>query len=170
MSISLHIPIIDELWYREKLLGDKETMSYNKGYKLNFPEYDNETGCIAFPRDKWNQWFAWWIKCYPERYYAYIKNEHNNFVGEVNLHKDSENSYAAGIVIENRYRGQGYSDKALSLLLNIAFEELGADEVHNDFEKNRQAALRTHLKCGFKIVSEKENIVYLSIVKMDLQM
>ncbi len=165
MNITLHVPTIEELRYRERLLSDKATMSYNKGYKLDFPEYNNETGCIAFTKDKWEQWFDWWVKGYPERFYAYIRNENLDFVGEVSLCKDGENTYAMGIVLENKHRGKNYSEKALLLLLKIAFQELGAVEVHNEFENSRETALKIHLKCGFKIVREQDDIVYLTVKK-----
>lgn len=47
-QVSLHVPSYDELWYRQKLMADPATMSYNRGYSLPFEEYDKNTGCIAF--------------------------------------------------------------------------------------------------------------------------
>ena len=46
-TLYLHVPKLDELWYRKKLLEDPKTMSYNRGYELDFDGYDKETGCIA---------------------------------------------------------------------------------------------------------------------------
>lgn len=51
--ICLHIPTYEELWYREKIMQDSDTMSYNGGYQLNMEGYDTETGCIAFPKKAW---------------------------------------------------------------------------------------------------------------------
>lgn len=34
-TLYLHVPELDELWYRKKLLEDPETMSYNRGYDLD---------------------------------------------------------------------------------------------------------------------------------------
>ena len=56
MSLTLHIPSLEELSYREKLLSQPETMAYNRGYDLPFEGYDRTTGCIAFPREKWAEW------------------------------------------------------------------------------------------------------------------
>lgn len=36
MSLTLHIPSLEELSYREKLLSQPETMAYNRGYDLPF--------------------------------------------------------------------------------------------------------------------------------------
>ncbi len=162
MNVTLHVPTLKELRYRERLLSDKATMSYNKGYNLDFPGYDSETGCITFPKDKWEEWFAHWIVGYPERFYAYIRNENLDFVGEVKLEKDSENTYSMGIVVHNKHRGKGYAEKALEMLLKTAFQELGAVEVHNNFEKNSKVALKAHLKCGFEIEREQDGIIYLT--------
>lgn len=55
-SLCLHVPAYEELWYRQKIMQDPDTMSYNKGYDLNFHGYDEATGCIAFPKEKWADW------------------------------------------------------------------------------------------------------------------
>ncbi len=68
-----------------------------------------------------------------------------------------------GIVIESRYRGNGYAAKALDLLLETAFKELGAASVHNEFESCRDAALRLHLNAGFSVDSEEGHIMRLSV-------
>lgn len=44
--ISLHVPEYGELWYRQRLLADPNTMSYNNGHGV-------ENGCIDFPEEKW---------------------------------------------------------------------------------------------------------------------
>ena len=63
----------------------------------------------------------------------------------------------------NRYRGNGYAAKALDLLLETAFGELGASSVHNEFESSRAAALRLHLNAGFSVIGEEKHIVRLSL-------
>lgn len=45
-SLGLHVPACEELWYRRKIMQDPETMSYNKGYDLDFEGYGRETGVI----------------------------------------------------------------------------------------------------------------------------
>lgn len=164
-NICLHIPAFEELWYREKLLSDADTMSYNKGYDLNFDGYDNETGCIAFPKEDWRDWYNYFMGCEPERYYAYIVAD-GEFIGEVNIHQNGEmNWYDMGIVIEAKHRGKGYAVKALKLLLEQAFERLGARAVHNDFEDIRDAAVKTHLSAGFAEYKRENGILELLITK-----
>lgn len=164
-DISLHVPTLEELWYRQKLLGDADTMSYNKGYDLNFDGYDNETGCIDFPKEDWQGWYDYFIGRAPERYYAYIV-ANGEFIGEVNVHENKEkNWYDMGIVIEAKHRGKGYAVTALKLLLEQAFDRLGAKAVHNDFEDVRNAAVKTHLAAGFKEYKRENGILELLITK-----
>ena len=164
-NISLHVPTLEELWYRQKLLSDADTMSYNKGYDLNFDGYDNETGCIDFPKEDWQGWYDYFIGRTPERYYAYIV-ANGEFIGEVNVHENKEmNWYDMGIVIEAKHRGKGYAVTALKLLLEQAFDRLGAKAVHNDFEDIRDAAVKTHLAAGFKEYKREKGILELLITK-----
>lgn len=160
-DIRLHIPEYNELWYRRKLLADPDTMSYNKGYGDV-----SETGCIDFTEDKWRTWYDKWIRGSSGRFYAYIVLD-REFIGEICLYKKSDKPhdkrYDMGIVIESRYRGSGYSAPALALLLEQAFEKLGAESVHNEFQNYRAAALRSHLNAGFSVDGEDGEIMRLSI-------
>ena len=54
-ALALHVPALDELWYRERLLADPDTMRYNRGYHLNVPGYHDDTGCIDFPQSQWER-------------------------------------------------------------------------------------------------------------------
>lgn len=65
-ALKLHIPEYSELWYRQKIMNDPDTMSYNKGYNIDFDGYDKETGCIAFPEQKWADWYDYFVGNEPE--------------------------------------------------------------------------------------------------------
>lgn len=166
-SLCLHIPAYEELWYRRKIMQDPDTMSYNKGYDMNFDGYDKETGCIAFPEQEWADWYSYFVGKEPQRFYAYIVRESDGaFIGEVNVHKEQDAPwYEMGIVLEAKYRGKNYAVEALQLLLQHAFEEMGADAVHNAFEAERTAAVRTHLSAGFTKYRQENNILELLISK-----
>lgn len=166
-SICLHIPIYEELWYREKIMQDSDTMSYNRGYQLNMEGYDTETGCIAFSKKAWRDWYDYFIGQEPERFYAYIaRREDGVFIGEVNLHRNPDALwYDMGIVLEAAFRGKGYAKQALRLLLQYAFENMAADAVHNDFEAGRIAAIRAHLAAGFTKCDEKDGILEFLITR-----
>lgn len=166
-ALALHVPTMEELWYRQKLMEDPATMDYNKGYDLTFEGYDRETGCIAFPKEKWAAWYDWFIGRGREQFYAYIVRKRDGaFLGEVNVHKSGAQPwYDMGIVLEGCYRGQGYANEALELLLEYAFEVLKAPAVHNDFEETRGAALRTHRLAGFTQCRREGGVVELCITR-----
>lgn len=168
-KISLYIPSIEELSYRQSILMQPETMDYNKGYDLNFFGYYKDTGCIEFPKEQWLKWYNFWINNKPISYYAYIVRESDSqFIGDVNLHYNATHDwYDMGIVIEHKYRGLGYSRQALYQLLRIAFEEYHAKAVHNDFECSRDRAYKLHVDAGFKILDNNNDIIDLVIEKDD---
>lgn len=165
--LALHVPSIDDLGYRQKLMSDPDTMSYNRGYELSFPGYHPDTGCIDFPENEWQEWHDYFIGQEPTRFYAYIvRKEDGAFIGEVNVHRNSDQPwYEMGIVIEARHRGRGYAAEALRLLLAHAFEIMGVEAVHNDFEDVRDAAVKAHLAAGFTKYRREGNILELMITR-----
>lgn len=166
-ALYLHVPAIGELGYRQKLMQDPDTMSYNKGYDLNFDGYNRATGCIAFPKHKWLDWYNYFIGQEPHRFYAYIVRESDSeFIGEVNLHMNSNARWHdMGIVLDAKHRGKGYAVTALKLLLQYAFEEMDVKAVHNEFEQERSSAVQTHLSAGFTIYRQGNGILELLITK-----
>lgn len=163
-NLYLHIPKVDELWYRQQLMSDPDTMNYNKGYEA-FEGYDEKTGCIEFPESDWKDWYQYFIGNEPQRFYAYVvRQEDNAFIGEVNLHESAEKDWhEMGIVLDAKYRGQGYSVEALKLLVEYGFERMHVRAIHNFFETERAAAVRTHLAAGFEVLAKNENMIELII-------
>ena len=158
--LKLHIPSENELEYRRQLIADEDNMAYNMGYGDN-------GGCTYHQTtEQVRHWYLEWNKG-NGRFYAYIVHtEDNTYIGEVNAHKSgSANWYEMGIVLAAKYRGLGYAVEALKLLLKYAFETLGAQAVHNDFEESRTAAVRTHLSAGFTEYAKHDGIIELLITK-----
>jgi hypothetical protein len=170
-NIYLHIPIYEELSYRQNLLSQPETMSYNANYDIIYEGYHKDTGCIDFPKSKWRKWFSYWIDNKPQCFYAYIvRKTDDKFIGEVNFRYNKEKDwYEMGIVIESTYRGKGYSQEALRKLLVIAFINYNAKAVYNSFEKEREFAYKLHLNAGFKLYNEKDNIKELILSRENYQ-
>lgn len=137
-------PTIEELDYHRKLLSDANTMNYNKGYG------ENGSGCYFSTKEETEKWYKDWLSV-PNRYYAYIMTKHDNKpIGDVNIHYNSNYStYMIGIVIEAKYRGQGYAAEALTLLADKAFYELELDEIADAFSSDRIAAEKAFKKVGF---------------------
>lgn len=111
--ISTYIPKLDELTFREILMHDERTMSYNAKWG----------GTISFPKERWQAWYTSWITNAKEnkRFYRYLQNEAKEFVGEIAYHFDSEyDKYIANVLILAKYRGMGYGNQGLTLLLEHA--------------------------------------------------
>ena len=111
--LELYEPHIEDLWFKEKMMDDEQTMAYNHAYG----------GTIPFPKEKWTNWHQRWIKDHSgKRFYRYIQ-DNDAFVGEVAYYFDEERQiYIADVVIYAPYRGKGYGRKALQLLCEIAKE------------------------------------------------
>ena len=97
--LELVVPTLEDLWFREKLMADEETMKYNHAWG----------GTIPFPIKRWKEWYDYWVVNHEnQRYYRYLKNE-NEFVGEIAYHYDPEyDGYVANIIVFSKFRENGY--------------------------------------------------------------
>lgn len=164
-QLELYVPKIEELWFRQKMLSDPDTMSYNANWDLGFDGYHNDTGCIDFPESEWSEWYSYWIGNETKCFYAYIRRKSDGaFIGDVNFHYTPDRDWwDMGIVIFAPYRGCGYAAPALKLMLGHAFQNCGVTRIHNDFEVSRTAALKAHLSAGFHEIGVEDGIVRLMI-------
>ena len=136
--IEFYKPCIEDLWFKEKMMGDEQTMSYNRAYG----------GTIPFPKDYWADWYDRWITNHNnKRFYRYIK-ENDTFVGEIAYHFDGERQiYIADVIVFAPYRGKGYGRKGLMHLCEAA-KENGIKELHDDIAIDN-SSVELFLKCGF---------------------
>ena len=152
--LELYKPHIEDLWFKEKMMNDEQTMSYNHAYG----------GTIPFPKDYWADWYKRWIinhnnKCF----YRYIK-ENDIFVGEVAYHFDGERKiYIADVIVYAPYRGKGYGRNGLLLLCKAA-KENGLMEIYDDIAIDN-SSIALFLKCGFVEVLRTREFV---LVKKEL--
>ena len=111
-ELTLYRPELDDLAYREKWLGDPETMAYNHAYG----------GTIAFPHERWADWYAQWIGDEGTRYYRYLRlGDSGEFVGNISYHYDEEyGEYMCEVLISAQYRGRGFGRQGLALLCEAA--------------------------------------------------
>lgn len=150
-NVELIIPKFEDLWYREKLMSDPNTMDYNAGYDLSFDGYHYDTGCIDFPKYKWEAWYEKFINS-NDRFYAYILDKDTNeYVGYLNYHLTDEKSYMMGIVIEGSKRGNGYMEPALLKLIQHA-KASGIDALCDTVPLSREKALKKFYQFGFEVV------------------
>lgn len=165
-NIKLYQPKENELDFAKNILKDPATMAYNKGYDVNFPSYDKDTGTITHSDRYWKKWYDLYFTNPGDYFYAYIYDQDLKvFVGDVNFHPSKLNPHARdiGIVIKDEFRGKGYGKAGLKLLIDEAFSFDSIKVLCNNFEKERGFALRIHEDLGFEIVGESDGIIYLEI-------
>lgn len=157
----LHIPEIYELDYRQKILADKDTMSYNAGYDIDYVDYDKETGTINFSEDKWDIWHSKWTN-QNDRFFAYLISLDDNIpVGDIAFHfEDKYDTYLCEVLIEANYRNLGYSKEALKLLADVAFNDYKVDKIANTIPVKRDKALNLFKNAGFKKTKEFTEIIF----------
>ena len=152
--IELYKPQIEDLWFREKMLCDEQTMSYNHAYG----------GTISFPKEKWESWYNRWVlEPANKRFYRYIR-ENDMFLGEVAYHYDEERqNYIADVIIYAPHRGNGYGSQALLQLCETA-KCNGVDTLYDDIAIDNPS-VTLFLKCGFEEVLRTSEYV---LVKKEL--
>ena len=152
--LTLYEPKYEDLWFRQMMLADEDTMSYNHAWG----------GTIPWPEDKWSGWYDYWIACHEgKRYYRYLKNEDGQFVGEIAYHYDAETQHEiADVIIYSKYRRKGYGSEALDLLCWVV-KNNGISVLYDDIAIDNHA-ITLFLKHGFveeyrtkeKIILKKE--------------
>ena len=145
------IPSLEELWFRQMLLADEETMAYNHAWG----------GTIPWPENKWNAWYDCWIVHHEKkRYYRYLKNQDGQYVGEIAYHWDgTTRKFLANVIIYAPHRRKGYGGCALDLLCSEA-KNNGISVLYDDIAIDNPA-IRLFLKKGFMEEYRTEEKIYL---------
>ena len=115
--LTLYKPALNDLWFKQKLLADPETMSYNAAWG----------GTIDFPEEKWQPWYDRWMNDEPARFYRYLRREDGSFAGETAWHMEN-GKCLLDIIVYAPYRGKGCGREGLGLLLSEA-KKAGYTEV-----------------------------------------
>lgn len=149
--ITIYTPQIEDLWFKETMLSDPETMSYNHAWG----------GTIPFPEDKWFAWYERWIVNHDnQRYYRYLQDDTGNFVGEIAYHFDNElGVYLANVIIYAPFRNKGYGGAGLDLLC-LAAKENGLELLYDNMAIDNPA-LSVFLKHGFTEDYRDDDIIML---------
>ena len=153
--LRLYKPALDDLWFRQELLSDPDTMSYNNAWG----------GVISFPQDKWQDWYNYWlIETEDKRVYRYLLNAATNqFIGEAAYHfDDSRNIYICDIIVYAKYRGNGYGTEGLSLLCEAA-KENGVSTLYDDIAADNPS-VQLFLNNGFAVDFQTEDVVMVKRV------
>lgn len=149
--IQLIKPEFKELSFRQKLIGDAETMAYNKKWG----------GAIAFPPEKWSQWYECWVGAPDRRFYRYIYSQkYAAFVGEVAFRFDKAlQCYICDVLVQHCYRGQGFGRAGLLLLLDEARRQ-GISVIYDNIAPDNPA-IRLFRRCGFVEAWRNDDFIML---------
>lgn len=148
----LHEPSMEELSFRQDLLADEATMSYNHAYG----------GCIDFSREKWEKWYEKWLKSDNKQYYyRYLYDvELKIFVGECAFRFDAgESCWYCDVIVRANYRGKGYGKEGLQLLCDAA-KTYGLTELYDNIAIDNPS-VNLFLRCGFMEVSRNEETILI---------
>ena len=148
--IKMYKPTLDDLWFRERLMSDPDTMSYNNAWG----------GTIPFPKEEWNEWYQDWLQnSSGSKFYRYLQLETTEeFVGEIAYHFDARRDiYIADIIVLAEYRGRGYGSEGILLLCNAA-KENGITILHDDIAAGNPS-VSLFLKNGFSVDYQTSEIV-----------
>lgn len=142
-------PELQELAFRQKMLSDEQTMSYNARWG----------GAIGFPEERWENWYRRWISSEdPRYYYRYLySGKLHAYVGEAAYHFEPETArYVCDVIIYHPYRGRGYGARGLALLCDAAREH-GIEMLYDDIATDNPS-IEMFLKAGFSEVGRTEFI------------
>ena len=150
-QVALYRPELDDLVYREKWLGDPETMSYNHAYG----------GTIPFPCARWAGWYDQWIEAEEGCYYRYLRlGDSGEFVGNISYHYDEEyGEYMCEVLISAQYRGKGFGRQGLALLCEAA-KANGVKRLLDNIAIDNPAAAM-FLRGGFRERGRTDEFVFL---------
>ena len=148
-------PELEDLWFRESMMADIETMSYNDAWG----------GTIPFPKEDWEEWYTLWVRnSGQERYYRYLKDDANNvFVGEISYHFDKlRNIYLCDVIIKAEFRRRGFGTQGIQLLCETA-KANGVKALYDDIAADNPS-IHLFLKNGFSIKFQNDEIVMVKTV------
>lgn len=158
-KIYFKIPSKDDLKYCQKWMMDPDTMSYNAGYDIDLSGYTKSTGTILKTDEDMLSWYDKWINNQENNiFYRYIYVEGiDEPIGEIYYYPCSD-THHVGILIQSRYRGNGYAYDALIELERVAFEENNILELHDNIPLDRVNAIKLFKKAGF-IQTDKDMMI-----------
>ena len=139
-QVSFYKPRMEDLWFRQAMMADPETMSYNNAWG----------GTTPFPREKWADWYECWVENPDKRFYRYITTGRSrSFAGEAAWHYDEElQVYLADIIILAKCRGQGFGRAGLQMLCAAA-RRAGVPELYDNIAVDNPG-IALFLQCGFR--------------------
>ncbi len=150
-TVETCVPRLRDLWFRQLMMADPETMAYNHAWG----------GTIPFPEDRWEPWYdSWIVRHESRRFYRYLRDGAGRYLGEIAYHYDEESGlWLANVIVYAPYRGRGYGGRGLELLCAAAAEN-GVDTLWDDIAADNRAVnmFREH---GFTEECRTEEKIFL---------
>lgn len=150
-EVSFYKPQLADLWFREAMMADPDTMSYNNA----------RGGTIPFPCENWKDWFEYWVANPNRRFYRYIATgKSRSFVGEAAYHYDKDlGLYLADVIILAKSRRQGFGKAGLQMLCAVT-KKAGIPELYDNIAISNPG-INPFLQCGFQEEYRTEEIIML---------
>ena len=151
-NLILYRPVLEELSFRQALLGDEATMAYNRAWG----------GTIDFPRERWADWYRRWVEATDRRFYRYLRDVGPDvLVGEAAYRFDGElDGYVCDVIVHAAYRGRGYGGRGLELLCEAAREN-GVTRLYDDIARDNPS-VELFLRHGFREVKRTETYILVA--------
>jgi len=91
-----------------------------------------------------------------------IDNLKGETVGSINTHSVERRygTFSYGVFIQQEYRGQGYADEAVRMLLRYYFDELGYQKCTVGVYEFNMGSVRLHEKLGFQLEGRIRRMIY----------
>lgn len=150
--IVLYKPEPEDLLFRQKLVQDERTMSFNRRWG----------GTVPFPESAWDAWYDRWLVHHENRrFYRYLMNtETGSFVGEAAYRFDDERGiWLADIIVLDEFRGNGFGSEGLRLLCSAAGNN-GIEVLRDDIAVGNPA-VSMFLKAGFEEEYRNDGVIML---------
>ena len=99
---------------------------------------------------EWNA-FAERLALPPRRqgYYYVLDTDTGEFIGHAHYTVEPDRAAHIGINVVPGRRARGLGEQVLRLLVERIWQDTEAMEIVNDFEDEREPAVRVHRRCGF---------------------
>ncbi len=148
--LKVYKPNLEDLWFREMLMSDKDTMSYNHAWG----------GTMLFPKKNWDKWYQTWVNGPKANiFYRYLQDDTSNeYVGEIAYHFDkSRKIHICNVIILAKYRNNGFGSQAINMLCSLA-KEHGVLVLYDDIAADN-SSYKLFLKNGFTIDFQNEKTI-----------
>ncbi len=132
-------------------MSDPEFMAYNAGWTIGYPGYDRETGCIEWPESEWEVFAERLALPGGRQGYFHVRDTRaGTFVGHAHDTVELDGAAHLRLNIVPARRGRGLGGQVLQLLVERIWPQTAVEEVVNELDDGRVAAVSTHRTCGLE--------------------